>query len=178
MFKNALIYKLVHFLLWHSGFRRQLSALITFWTIIFILPCHRELTVMDLRHFFFFSFFSPLFFSNQKLGRPQGRRKKKSKDLLYTIKLSRNVLFLEKKLCICWAFETNCELLKLRSLGLNTRPGAIPVGSASEAAAEWPRPALRHLLRELRAVAQTPGLFPPPYRGEEHVGPTHLTRLV
>ena len=66
--------------------------------IIFILPSHRQLTVMDLRHIFFFLFF----FSNQKLG--QG--KKKSKDLLYMIKLSRNVLFLEKKLFICWAFET------------------------------------------------------------------------
>ena len=63
-------------------------------------------------------------------------------------------------------------------MGLNTRPGPTPVGSASEAAAEWPRPALHHLLRELRAVTQTPGLFPPLYRGEQHVGPTHLTRLV
>ena len=70
--------------------------------IIFILPSHRQLTVMDLRHIFFFLFF----FSNQKLG--QG--KKKSKDLLYMIKLSRNVLFLEKKLVICWAFETIIQL--------------------------------------------------------------------
>ena len=60
---------------------------------------------MDLRHIFFsFFFFFFFFFSNQKFGRPQG--KKKSKDLLYMIKLSRNVLFLEKKLFICWAFET------------------------------------------------------------------------
>ena len=51
---------------------------------------------MDFRHIFFLFFF---FFSNQKLGRTQG--KKKPKDLLYMIKLSRNVLFLEKKLVIC-----------------------------------------------------------------------------
>ena len=105
MFKNALIYKLVHFLIWHSGFRRQLSALITFLNFIFILPCHRELTVMDLRHIFL-PFFSPSFSLTRSLE-DHKEEKKKSKDLLYMIKLSRNVLFLEKKLCICWAFETN-----------------------------------------------------------------------
>lgn len=52
---------------------------------------------MDFRHIFFLFFFF-LFFSNQKLGRTQ---RKKPKDLLYMIKLSRNVLFLEKKLVNC-----------------------------------------------------------------------------
>lgn len=52
---------------------------------------------MDLRHIFFF-------FSNLKLGRPQGKKKKAK--ICYMIKVSRNVLFLEKKLFICWA-ETN-----------------------------------------------------------------------
>lgn len=64
---------------------------------------------MDFRHIFsFLKFF--LYFSNQKLGRTQG---KKPKDLLYMIKLSRSVLFLEKKLVICWAFETIIQLLYL-----------------------------------------------------------------
>lgn len=54
---------------------------------------------MDFRHIFFLFFF--FFFSNQKLGRTQGKKKNKPKDLVYMIKLSRNVLFLEKKLVIC-----------------------------------------------------------------------------
>lgn len=69
---------------------------------------------MDLRHIFSFFFFFFLFSFNQKLGRTQGKKKKRTKtnpkDLLYMIKLSRNVLFLEKKLVICWAFETIIQL--------------------------------------------------------------------
>lgn len=61
---------------------------------------------MDFRHIFFLFFFF-LFFSNQKLGRTQ---RKKPKDLLYMIKLSRNALFLEKKPVICWAFKTITQL--------------------------------------------------------------------
>lgn len=49
---------------------------------------------MDFRHIFF------PFFSNQKLGRTQGKKTHKRKDLFYMIKVP-EVSFLEKKLVIC-----------------------------------------------------------------------------
>lgn len=56
---------------------------------------------MEFRHIFFpFSLTRSL----------EEQKEKKTKNLLYMIKLSRNVLFLEKKLVICWAFKTITQL--------------------------------------------------------------------
>lgn len=62
---------------------------------------------MDFRHIFSFFFF---FFSFSLTRSLEEHKEKNPKDLLYMIKLSRNVLFLEKKLVICWAFETIIQL--------------------------------------------------------------------
>lgn len=53
---------------------------------------------MDFRHIFSFFFF---FFSFSLTRSLEEHKEKNPKDLLYMIKLSRNVLFLEKKLVIC-----------------------------------------------------------------------------